>query len=63
MIDLLISILVTLGLNFTQTDKGQISLSRASFDKLQNSEVYKENSGALNDGIIIVPDVDPEASK
>ncbi|MBL0102698.1 MAG: hypothetical protein IPP51_02350 [Bacteroidetes bacterium] len=65
MIDLLIVILMSLGLSFGQTESGQISLDSDSMAKLQSSEKYQAEigKGALNDGIIIVPDVDPVAVK
>jgi len=60
MIETLIAILLTLGLTFTQTEKGQISMNSDSLKKLESTDAYQKEFGTkpLSD-IVVTDDDDP----
>ncbi len=60
MLEALIAILLSLGLNFTKTDDGQIKVDRSTFTKLESSTDYQKTNPSGESPIVIVPDIDPE---
>jgi hypothetical protein len=61
MLDLLITILLFLGLNFTTTKDGKVSLTQDDYTKLTTSDIFRDKGGDIAlDDIVIVPTVDPE---
>ena len=60
MLETLIAILLSLGLNFTKTDDGKILVDRSSLTKLEASADYQKSNPSADSPIVIVPDIDPE---
>ncbi len=60
MIETLIALILALGLTFTKTDQGTISLDSKSMAVLQSDERYQKDfsSGAATD-IVVTDDDDP----
>lgn len=76
MLDLLIKLIITLGLQFGFTDTGQIQMTDSDLKTLTNSEIYQRegspsvdkvttvssNTGDCQDAIVVIPEVDPTAT-
>ena len=65
MLDLLISILMMLGIQFTQTGTGQIAISSKDADTLKSSEEFQKSASEGNvsyEDIVILDDIDPSLS-
>lgn len=62
MIETLIAILLSLGLSFIQTDKGQIEVTESTMKNLEASEKYQSNFKPGESPIVVVPDIDPKES-
>ena len=62
MLETLIAILLSLGLNFTKTDDGRIQLDSGALSKLESSTEYQKTFSSGESPIVIVPDIDPEES-
>ena len=62
MLETLIAILLSLGLNFSKTDDGRIQLDRGSLSKLETSSEYQKTFPTGESPIVIVPDIDPKES-
>lgn len=62
MLELLISIMMTRGINFTTTDNGQIKISDQDSIKLESSELFQKTqfNGSIDD-IVITQGIDPSA--
>lgn len=60
MLEALIAILLSLGLNFTKTDDGKIQVHQSSYTKLEASADYQKTEPSADSPIVIVPDIDPE---
>lgn len=60
MLETLIAILLSLGLNFSKTDDGKIQVDRATLSKLESSTDYVKADKPEESPIVIVPDIDPE---
>ncbi|MFZ7116126.1 MAG: hypothetical protein ACO1G9_12155 [Bacteroidota bacterium] len=60
MIETLIALILALGLNFTKTDSGKLSMDSKSITTLQNDERFQRDfsSGVLTD-IVVTDDDDP----
>ena len=59
MLELLISIMMTLGIHFTKLDSGQLGVSSKDMSTLQSSELYQKSGINANDDVIIQVGVDP----
>jgi hypothetical protein len=59
MLETLIAILLSLGLNFTKTDTGTVQLDAGTMSKLESSEDYQKTFSSEESPIVIVPDIDP----
>ena len=61
MLETLIAILLSLGLNFSKTDNGMIQVDQATMSKLQSTEQYQK-AFTSESPIVVVPDIDPRES-
>ena len=59
MLELLISILMTLGIQFTVLDTKQVEISSADYAKLQSSDTYIKSDIDGSASIVINDGVDP----
>jgi len=59
MLELLISIMMTLGIQFTKTNDGRLGVSSNDMSTLQSSELYQKSGINSNDDVVIVTGVDP----
>jgi hypothetical protein len=59
MLDLLISILISLGINFTSMDNGQLQVSSSDMTTLKSSESYQKSGIDATDVIIVNDGIDP----
>ncbi len=62
MLETLIAILLSLGLNFTKTDNGTIQLDQGTMSKLETSSDFQKTFPKGESPIVIVPDIDPSES-
>lgn len=63
MLELLISIMMTLGISFTTTDNGQIKISDQDSLKLESSELFQKTqfNGSIDD-VVITSGIDPSST-
>ena len=63
MLELLISIMMTLGISFTTTDNGQIKISDQDSIKLESSELFQKTqfNGSIDD-VVITSGIDPSST-
>ena len=59
MLETLIAILLSLGLNFSQTENGCIQIDQGAMSKLETNDEYLKNFPKGDSPIVIVPDIDP----
>lgn len=63
MLELLISIMMTLGINFTTTDGGKLKISEQDSIKMESSELFqKTNFNGSIDEVVITSGIDPSSS-
>lgn len=60
MLETLIAILLSLGLNYSKSDDGKIQVDRTTLSKLEASTDYQKTDLSGESPIVIVPDIDPE---
>lgn len=58
MLELIISLLISIGIHFTPTKDGRIGITAEDMSKLKSSQVYQSNPVPLDEVVIIVG-VDP----
>lgn len=63
MIELLISIMITLGINFTTSDYGKLIISQQDSSKLESSDLFNRTdfNGAIED-VVVTTGVDPSSA-
>lgn len=61
MFNLLISIMMSLGIQFTVVDKSEIQISGTSMDQLKASDEFQKSGITSLDGITVSDGVDPES--
>jgi len=62
MFQVLIAIMMSLGIKFTTSDKGQIQISSSDMTVLQSSTEFQKLGTDANNGITINDGVDPESA-
>ena len=62
MLELIISILMSLGIQFTQLEGGKIAISSSDADRLKSSEKIQNADGTLSlDEVVVVTGIDPSS--
>lgn len=62
MLDLLIALLMSLGINFTITDTGKVEMSNKDYSSLKASEKYQTSGINSIDEIVINDGIDPSSA-
>ncbi len=62
MLELLISILMSLGIQFTILESGEVQISPKDTDKMRSSEFYQKSEGQTFSDVIVNDGVDPSSS-
>ncbi len=62
MLEILIALLMSLGINFSTSDTGKIEMSSKDYSSLKASETYQRSGISSIDDIVINDGVDPSSS-